>query len=302
MELRLLRYFVAVAEELNVTRAAERLRTAQPSLSQQIRQLEGLIGAPLFIRDKHRLRLTRTGEVLLPAARAVQEQVEAALSDARAAARDEGGSILLGIVPGPESKVFSHVLPTLLHNHAEIQVALRTNTSPELLRALTRREITAAFLRGPIESDEIAWEVYIREEAVVVLPEAWDLAALERIPVAMLATRPMIPTSPTVAPAIQQVAVELERRCGVTFQPGLCSENLMTSMNAAAAGLGFFFFPKYVGEILPKGLVTRPIDIDPPPMVDLLFAYRKDDPNPALQVLIGLVQQYSPYRLAGGRT
>jgi len=87
MELRLLRYFVAVAEELNITRAAERLHTAQPSLSQQIRQLEGLIGAPLFIRDKHRLRHTETGRALLPAAREILALVEKAMVQARAVAR-----------------------------------------------------------------------------------------------------------------------------------------------------------------------------------------------------------------------
>jgi len=99
MELRLLRYFAAVAEELNVTRAAEKLHTAQPSLSQQIRQLEGLIGAPLFLRDKHRLKLTETGRVLLPAAKDILASVEKALMQARATALTQRAATSVILTP-----------------------------------------------------------------------------------------------------------------------------------------------------------------------------------------------------------
>ena len=169
MELRLLRYFVAVAEELNITRAAERLHTAQPSLSQQIRQLEGLIGAPLFIRDKHRLLHTETGRVLLPAAREILALVEKAVVQARAVARNEVGTLVVGMVPGPEGMIFSHILPLLLRHSPAIQLLLRTMTCPEQIQALQKREIMAGFLRGPIDCAEIAYEIYMREEVLAIL-------------------------------------------------------------------------------------------------------------------------------------
>jgi len=156
MELRLFRYFVAVAEELNVTRAAEQLHTAQPSLSQQIRQLEGIVGAPLFHRDKHRLQLTEAGRVLLPTAKSILASVEDALVEARAVARTEEWTIALGMVPGPEGKIFSHILPILLRYHPNIQLLLKTMTAPEQIRALQKREISAGFVRGPILDPEIA--------------------------------------------------------------------------------------------------------------------------------------------------
>jgi LysR family hca operon transcriptional activator len=296
MELRLLRYFAAVAEELNVTRAAEKLHTAQPSLSQQIRQLEGLIGAPLFIRDKHRLKLTETGKVFLPAARSILAAVENAFFQARATARNEVGTIVLGMIPGPEGMVFSHILPLLLRRSPETQLLLRTMTAPEAIQALLKREIMAGFLRGPIDSDEIASEIYMREEVVAMLPEHWELARMERVPVKELAKMPLIGISAAIAPAVHHAADEIERRAGVKLTQGIGSESLMTSMNAVASGLGYGLFAEYVGGIVPKGVVTRPIDLDPAPTLDLLFAYRKDDPFAALATLISLVHDHSPYR------
>ncbi|MDR3672226.1 MAG: LysR substrate-binding domain-containing protein [Holophaga sp.] len=298
MELRLLRYFVAVAEELNVTRAAEKLHTAQPSLSQQIRQLEGVIGAPLFIRDKHRLKLTETGKVFLPAAKSILAAVESALFQARATARNEVGTIVLGMIPGPESMVFSHILPLLLRRSPETQLLLRTMTAPEAIQALLNREIMAAFLRGPIESDEISSEIYMHEEVVAMLPEHWELAKLARVPVKELARMPVISISAAIAPAVHQATQDIERRSGVTLTQGIGSESLMTSMNAVASGLGYCFFSEYVSEIVPKGVVTRPIDLDPAPTLDLLFAYRKDEPFAALATLISLVHEHSPYHQA----
>ena len=111
MELRLLRYFVAVAEELNFTHAAERLHTAQPSLSQQIRQLEEYVGTPLLNRDKRRMRLTEAGRVFLRESRSLLAGAEQAVTLARQAARAEAGVITIAIVPGPEGQLFSRVMP-----------------------------------------------------------------------------------------------------------------------------------------------------------------------------------------------
>jgi LysR family hca operon transcriptional activator len=297
MELRLFRYFVAVAEELNVTRAAEQLHTAQPSLSQQIRQLENIVGTPLFHRDKHRLQLTEAGRVLLPTAKSILASVASALTEARAVARTEEWTIALGMVPGPEGKIFSHILPVLLRYHPDIQLLLKTMSAPEQIRALLKRELTAGFLRGPIESSDIASEIYMREDVVVVLPQSSKLAELPRVPVSELAKMKLVTISAEVAPLVHNMAKEIERRAGVKFQEGFCSENIITSLNAVASGLGFSFFSAYVGEIVPKGVVARPLELDPVPQLDLLFAYRADDRLPALAKLVSLVREYSPFHM-----
>ncbi|NTV73806.1 MAG: LysR family transcriptional regulator [Holophaga sp.] len=299
MEFRLLRYFVAVAEELNVTRAAERLHTSQPSLSQQIRQLEGIVGAPLFLREKHRLTLTATGRTFLPAARDILAAVEDALAEARASARDEVGTLALGMIMGPEGLVLSNLLPRLMRKAPEVHLKLRTMTAPEQVLALQKREIMAGFTRGPIEGDDIAAEIYIQERVVVVIPETCDLARLERVPLQALTRMPLVSISETIAPAVAALTERLERLGGVTFTKGLVTESLMTSMNAVASGMGFCFFSEYVGEVAPKSVVTRPLDLDPAPTLDLLFAYRRDAQSEALRSLVAVVQESSPYRAQG---
>lgn len=297
MELRLLRYFVAVAEELSITRAAEHLHTAQPSLSQQIRQLEDLVGSPLFHRDKHRLRLTESGSALLPEAKQILAATADAILHARLAARHEAGTISIGMVPGPEGKVFSSLIPLFLRANPDVQLLLRTCTAPEQIQAILKREINVGFLRGPIEEDEIASEIYMREPVVAVIPQSWELAKLDRIPVSELAQMPLISISRTVAPAVHDVVGVIAARAGVQFKMRFCTENLLTSMNAVASGLGFCFFSAYVEEIVPKGVVTRPIDLDPAPQLDLLFAYRRDDTLNQLSTFLSIIREHAPFRV-----
>ena len=253
MEFRLLRYFVAVAEELNITRAAERLHTAQPSLSQQIRQLELILGVPLFYRDKHHVELTEAGRVFLRESRTILKDVGHAITLARQAARAEAGQITLGMVPGPESKVFSRAVPVLLRNYPDIQIILRSLTSPEQIVALQKKEINVGFLRGPIEDEEIASEVIMREEVVAVLPASHELAKMLRVSVTKLANLPLIQISRAIAPAVHDAANVIAKQAGTQFKTLLETENLLTSLNAVASGLGFSLFAEYVEQILPKG-------------------------------------------------
>ncbi|HUO59956.1 MAG TPA: LysR substrate-binding domain-containing protein [Candidatus Acidoferrales bacterium] len=292
MELRLLRYFVAVAEALNVTRAAEQLHTAQPSLSQQIRQLEDMIGGPLFLRDKHRLQLTETGRVLLPEAREILKMTESAIAHARQAALTQRGTITVAMIPGPEGLILCRAIPEFMRTYPDVQVLLRTMTAPEQIGALLKREINVGFLRGPIEHDEIASEVYMREKVVAVIPEIWPISSKEPVPVSELAQLPHISISRQVAPAVHDVSDTIAQLAGVTFRTRLNTENLITSLNAVASNLGFCFFAEYVGGIVPKGVVTRHIDLQPTPQLELLVAYRKDDTLPPLREFLKKVREF----------
>ncbi|MDR3762948.1 MAG: LysR substrate-binding domain-containing protein [Acidobacteriota bacterium] len=290
MELRLLRYFVAVAEELNVTRAAEKLHTAQPSLSQQIRQLEGIVGAPLFERDKHRLRLTQTARVLLPEAKQILAAVEMALSRARSSGRNEINTLTVAMVPGPEGTVFSRIVPPLMRAHPEIHLMLRTITSPEQIAALRKREIHLGFLRGPVDCEEIATEVFMREDTLVILPRDNPLAAKEKVSPRELSQYPLVSISSEVAPAVHDIADTIARQGNTQFTAGYNTENLLTSLNAVASGLGFCFFAEYVQDLLPKGAVARRLDLDPVPKMELLAAYHKDNCSPALLHFLRIIR------------
>jgi LysR family hca operon transcriptional activator len=296
MDLRLLRYFIAVAEELSFTRAAERLYIAQPSLSQQIRQLEAFVGTPLFLRDKHRIELSEAGRIFLREARAMLTSMEHAVTLARQAARAEAGIITIAVVPGPERKVFSAVLATLLRKYPRIQVVLRSLTSPEQVAALKNRDINVGVLRGPIQDEEIASEILVREDFIVLLPSDQALAREKRIALPKLAALPHIGVSRVVAPGLHDAVNQIAAAAGVHFQTLFEGESITAILNAVAAGLGFALHTAYTEQIIPKNVVARPLDLAPVPQLELLVAYRKDDKLPALNSFLTLLRAsaYSP--------
>lgn len=291
MELRLLRYFVAVAEDLSFTRAAERLHIAQPSLSQQIRQLETEIGAPLFLRDKHRLELTEAGRIFLAESRTILDYTTHALNVTRQAARAEAGMITIAMVPGPEGKIFSRVLSQLLLKNPELQIVLRSLSSPEQVLALENREINVGLLRGPIEDENIASEVIDSEDVVAVLPANHRLARRATVNLGeLLAELPLIQVSHTTAPTVHDKIKQLAQSAGVTAHRLLEAESVTAILGAVASGLGFGLHGAYVEDIVPHNAVVRPLDLDPKPKLELLVAHRRDDKLPALATFLNLLR------------
>jgi LysR family hca operon transcriptional activator len=285
-----LRYFIAVAEELSFTKAAQRLHTAQPSLSRQIRTLEEFVGVPLFHRDRHHVELTEAGRSFLGQARFILQYTEHAISLASRAARGEAGQIAIGCLPGVEGKVFSRVLPLMQTRYPDVALSLQNLHSPEQLAALENGEIDAGFLRGPITNPEIASEVFLREPIVALVPASHALAKCKRIPVRSLATLPLIPVSLKKAPAIHGIVNRLAARAGVHFQPLHEASGILAILSAVGTGLGFSLLPDYVHQIAPATVAVRPLEVDPPPEIDLLVAYRKDNKLPALACFLSLLR------------
>src|SRR5882757_5409771 len=192
MELRHLRYFVAVAEELNFTRAADRLHTAQPSLSQQIRDLEDSVGTPLLYRSKRRVELTRAGEAFLKESRTILEQVDRAVMTARQTARTESGDLVIGFTPSAEIKVFPHILPVLRARLPEVHVILHSMTNPDLHDALWDREIDIAFLRRTELGEDFEIRPLLKEPLVAILPEDHVLAKQTVVDIKQFGQHPFI--------------------------------------------------------------------------------------------------------------
>ncbi len=192
MELRHLRYFIAVAEELHFGRAATRLLIVQPSLSQQIRQLEEELGFPLLRRTKRSVELTDAGKVFLAAAQGILVQVQEAKRAAQRAYRGEVGRLVVGYI----SSSTYDLLPVMLRAYRErfphVEIVLRELTTPVQIRALEEDEIQVGLLRLPISTPLVDVEVVRREPIVCVLPEGHPLARQERIAVSMLANEPFV--------------------------------------------------------------------------------------------------------------
>ena len=182
MELRHLRYFVAVAEEKSITVAAERrLHTAQPSLSRQLRELETEVGAELMTRSARGIELTAAGKVFLDHARLALAQVEAAVAAARRAAHPEERTLALGFLSGCEPEWLPAVMHVLREELPKIEVTISSKHSPQLADGLATGKLDAAFLRPEEQYPDLVYKVLITEPLVVVLPSDHRLATREAI-------------------------------------------------------------------------------------------------------------------------
>ena len=172
-----------------------------------------------------------------------------------------------------------------------LQIVLRSFTSPEQVAALKKGDINVGFLRGPLEEKELASEVVVREDVIVLLPAGHPLARLKRIPVRKLAAVPLLHVSRSIAPALHDMINKVAADAGVSFHSILETESLTATLNAVASGLGFSLHGEYVRRLAPKDVVVRQLDPTPVPQLELIVAYRKDDKLPALASFFRLVPQ-----------
>lgn len=275
MELRHLRYFVAVAEELNFTRAAGRLFTSQPSLSEQIRNLELEIGFPLLTRTRRKVELTPAGAVFLEEARQILGHVEMAVTRAARAATQARERITIGFVPAAEVRIFPGVLPIFRVAFPEVDIVLRSLTSEEQQVALARGEIELGFMRGPVPTANLCSEVVLVEPFRVYLPQDHPLAALERIAPGHLHDLPAINIDPGYGRSIHDALAQYLVDHGVTAGHVYPSSNPLMSINLVAAGLGYTLLPAYAENFMPKDVVSRPLP-DDAPMSELLMVSPRD--------------------------
>jgi LysR family transcriptional regulator, hca operon transcriptional activator len=290
MDLRYLRYFVAVAEEMNFTHAAERLHTVQPSLSRQIQRLEEIVGTPLFKRDRHGLKLTEAGRIFLDESRSILKQMDHAITLARQGARAEAGHISMGFIAGTEMRILSKFLPTLKQRYPEMQSSFQALVETELLEGLEQGKVNVAFLTGPIFGPNIVSEPVFRQRLVVVLPASHPLAKMRRIPLDRLASMTWIRPSNKDSHFVSSL-IEIAERAGVHFKSFIEHDNVLSALHAVGLGMGFALIPDYQREFVPSSIITRPLDLEPQPTLELHMAYRKDDRTPAMAFFLGIVRE-----------
>jgi DNA-binding transcriptional LysR family regulator len=260
MELRHLRYFVAVAEELHFGRAAVRLSIVQPSLSQQIRQLEDELGFPLLHRTKRSVELTDAGRVFLSEAQNVIAQVQNAKRAAQRAHRGEMGRLVIGYISSSAFDLLPRMLSTYRERFPHVEVALREMTTQEQERALEEGRIQIGLLRLPISTPLVSVEVVRREPIVCVLPEQHPLAQQERIAVPMLAHEPFVLQSRQLGGGYH---IQLMKLClAFGFSPNVIQEvtETYTIVSLVAAGIGVSLVPLSTRTIRSQGVVYRELE------------------------------------------
>lgn len=299
MELRHLRYFIAVAEAGSVTVAAEkRLHTAQPSLSRQLRDLEIEVGAPLFIRGARGVELTDAGRAFLPHARVAVGEAAEALQAARRAARPARAVFSVGFLTGQEVDWLPHVTRILRAELPKIEFKVTSMYSPDLAEALQNGDIDLGFLRVEPKPD-VAYEVIAKEPIVVILPSDHRLAAARAIDPKALEGEELVGFS-DIAIVLREVVEGYLRKRSVNLTPSHRVENFSMVLSLVSSIRGVALMPAYVEALLPWSVVSRPLEGETL-TIDLAVGYRTDNKSPVLRTFLAGLDQLIAAGPAGTR-
>ena len=283
MELRHLRYFVAVAEEGSFTQAAEkRLHTAQPSLSRQIRDLELDVGAELIARGPRGMALTAAGRVFLDHARLILLQVEAATEAARRASRPAKTPFIVGFLTGYEMEWLPKVLELLREELARIELTIHSASSPELMQSLLTGKMDVAFLRPDSTATGLEFMHVATEKLFVLLPAGHRLAKHASIRLDVIARESFVSFPKKYAPVLRLAIDDYLAGSGVQLTPAHEAETLPMAISLVLSTGGVSLLPEYAGRLLPPSVVGRPLR-GKVPTVDLAIGYNKANASPLLR-------------------
>lgn len=284
MELRHLRYFVAVAETGSLTVAAERrLHTSQPSLSRQIKDLEDQVGVDLLIRSARGVTLTEAGKVFFDHARLALSQVDAAIEAARKAAQPSKQHFALGFLTGQEMTWLPEAMHILRAELPNIDVTVSSDYSPDLAEAVVRGKLDLAFLRAEPDYD-LVYRSVIREPLVVLMPSDHRLVSRDKIRPKDLVGEPFIGMG-NKATVLRAVINDYLERSGIDITPEQVVDNPAMVMSLVASTRGLTLIPAYVEKLMPWSVVSRPL-IGEPPTIDLTVGYSKSNPSPILKMFL----------------
>jgi LysR family hca operon transcriptional activator len=290
MELRHLRYFVAVAETGSLTVAAARkLHTSQPSLSRQIRDLEDEVGEPLLIRRARGIELTPAGRAFLDHARAALAQAEAASEAARRVAQPRKPCFTMGFLTGHELTWMPEALRILRDELPNIDVMISSQYSPLLAEGLSKGKIDAAFLRKERALPDLAFRLLVKEPLVVILPSDHRLAALKAISPRDLAGETFVTVSHT-APVLRAIIDKYLKRSRINVTPAHEADHVTMGISLIVSTRGVGLLPAYAQNFLPASVTSRPLKGDAP-TVDLVLGYRKSNQSPILTLLLSRLDE-----------
>ncbi|CAE6846534.1 LysR substrate-binding domain-containing protein [Paraburkholderia aspalathi] len=289
MELRHLRYFIAVVEEGSLTTAAElRLRTSQPSLSRQIRDLEYQVGAELLSRSVHGVELTAAGKVFLDHARLALAQVDAGVEGARRAARPARKTFALGFQTGLEMNWLPQAMRVLRDELNSIQVTVSSDYSPDLAEALFRGQLDVAFLRVEPAFD-LGYAVVDHEPLIVLMPGDHRLTSREAIHPREFIGEIFIGGS-NKAKVLRAVTEDYLHHFGLDIKLDHGVDSTTMAMSLVASTRGLALMPAYAKDLLPPSVVWRPLEGEVP-TIDLAVGYSKSNTSPILKLFLSRLEE-----------
>jgi len=289
MELRHLRYFVAVAEERHFGRAADRLHIAQPPLSQQIKRLEAELGVTLLHRTTRRVELSPAGALLLERARSIIDAADRAADDCRRAARGEIGRLSVGFTGSTTYALLPSVAAALRQGLAGVELELHGEMlTPAQVNGLLNGQLDLGFLRPPVRSRDLTVEIIRSEPLIAVIPSEHRLAAANEIGIEQLADEPFVAYASHLRSVLADFVAQVCADHGFTPKVAMEVTETATLVSFVAAGIGVSLVPASVAGVMVAGASYRPLT-GIAPRVQIALAWRTGDESPVLAKALTIV-------------
>jgi LysR family hca operon transcriptional activator len=290
LELRHLRYFVAVAEEGSLSEAARtRLHTAQPSLGRQLRELEDEVGVQLFERRPRGIVLTQAGMRFLEHSREILARIDEAVNDTRGVRT----VLRVGSLPGLEPEVLPRVTQLAQTHAPDVEVRIVSAPSPGLVEQLRAGELDMALMRQVEDATDLHFEVVGSHRIVVVLPADHALARNDAVSFEDLRDQTYITVSRRAAPLIRSAVDGWCQQQGLTLIPSHSSDNIASGIALILTTRGFSLMTDYAGRLIPPEVIVRPL-VDEPHPIPLVIAYRPKNPTPARSLVKAIAADWRP--------
>ncbi len=293
MEMRQLRYFVAVAEELHFGRAAARLNISQPPLSQQILKLEEELGVRLFLRNKHKVELTEAGDYLLGRAAHILSEAAAAMRDTKRAEDGQIGYLEIGHSPSADLIVLPKIIAKFKLARPDVGLRFNAMNSIAQIEALRRNAIQIGVVRLPIEPGEHHVVPVFREPLVVVIPARHRLSGRRTVRLRDLANEPMVLFPRKNSPAYFDLIATICRKAGFILNVAQECETIQTVISLVAMGSGISLQPESVKQMKRRGVVFRPLE-PPAPVVEIGVAYMPQNRSRAVAEFVAIARGIQP--------
>jgi DNA-binding transcriptional LysR family regulator len=295
VELRHLRYFVAVAEERSFLRAAERLHISQPPLSTQVKDLEEELGVLLLQRSSKGIQLTPAGEVFYGEARAVLARVEHARVAARRASRGEEGRLSIGFISVVDYSFLPAALKSFRDRYPGVEVQLHELTTDAQVQELVAERLDVGIGIAPVEHEQLAFRRVVSERLVLAAPSALLPSAPRPVSLKAFAGQPFVMIPREMAPGYYDAFAALCRACG--FQPNIAqrAKQMQTVISLVSNAFGVALVPESLMNLQRTGVAYAPVR-ERGPSIDIGLLHRRKDANPAIELFARIVQE----TLAGG--
>jgi DNA-binding transcriptional LysR family regulator len=290
MELRHLRYFVAVAEELHFGRAAQRLQMTQQPLSRQIQELEAEINVQLFHRTKRQVHLTEAGKVFLERCYLVLAQLEQAIEVTQRIDRGEVGQLAIGFIGSATYTVLPDILSIFREQFPAVELRLHELTTVQQIQALHQKQIDVGIVRSAIIEPDLSVECILQESLVLALPETHPLSVQTKVSLFTLADESFILFPAKMGPVFYNQIVHMCQKAG--FRPKVVQEavQMQTIVGLVAAGLGIAFVPASMQNFHRSGVIYRPLQ-EQTPKTGLYLAWRQPNASPVIRAFLNLARK-----------